>query len=88
MTKSNTRALFLFLLVLVFAVLLIGGYLINQKKPPIPEIVKGPDGAALYTGADIEAGKEYYFSRGGQHIGSIWGAWLIPCSRLVSRLSA
>jgi len=80
MDKSKTRALFLFLLVLVFAVLLVGGYLINQKKPPIPENVVGPDGVALYTGADIEAGKEYYFSRGGQHIGSIWGhgSYLAP----------
>ena len=80
MIRSTTRALFLFLLVIVFAVLLIGGFLIDQKKPPIPEKVETPDEVTLYTGADIEAGKEYYFSRGGQHIGSIWGhgSYLAP----------
>jgi len=80
MSSSKTRAIFLFLLVLVFAVLLTGGYLIDQKKPPIPMKVQNPDGLTLYTDGDIEAGKEFYFSRGGQHIGSIWGhgSYLAP----------
>ena len=80
MKSSKTRAVFLFLLVLVFAVLLAGGYLIDQKKPPIPQKVQDSNGVTLYSGADIEAGKQYYFSRGGQHIGSIWGhgSYLAP----------
>ena len=36
-TAPKTRAIFLFLLVLSFGVLLFGGYLINRDKPPIPQ---------------------------------------------------
>ena len=80
MMSTKVRAVFLFLLVLVFAVLLIGGFLIDRNKPPIPASVETPDGSVVYTEADIMAGQNYYFSRGGQHIGSIWGhgSYLAP----------
>ena len=80
MISTKARPVFLFLLVLVFAVLLIGGFLINHNKPPIPRSVEKPDGAVVYTGDDIIEGQNYYFSRGGQHIGSIWGhgSYLAP----------
>ena len=65
---------------MVFAVLLAGGYLIDKNKPPIPGAVKDPDGNVLYGAKDVLAGQNYYFSRGGQHIGSIWGhgSYLAP----------
>ncbi|MGD8304469.1 MAG: hypothetical protein PVI55_18790, partial [Desulfobacterales bacterium] len=80
MLGSKTRAVFLFFLVLVFAVLLAGGYLIDRNKPPIPGTVRDEEGNVLYQEEDVLAGQEYYFSRGGQHIGSIWGhgAYLAP----------
>jgi nitric oxide reductase subunit B len=80
MIGSKARAVFLFLLVMVFAVLLAGGYMIDQNKPPIPKTVIGPDGMVVYTAEDVMAGQNYYFSRGGQHIGSIWGhgSYLAP----------
>ena len=80
MLNSKARAVFLFLLVIVFGVLFAGGYLIHRNKPPIPGTVTGPAGIVLFSAEDVEAGKQYYFSRGGQHIGSIWGhgAYLAP----------
>jgi nitric oxide reductase subunit B len=80
MLGSKSRAVFLFFLVLVFAVLLAGGYLIDRNKPPIPGTVEDEQGHVLYQKKDVLAGQEYYFSRGGQHIGSIWGhgSYLAP----------
>ena len=80
MLGSKSRAVFLFFLVLVFAVLLAGGYLIDRNKPPIPGTVQDEEGNVLYQKKDVLAGQEYYFSRGGQHIGSIWGhgSYLAP----------
>jgi nitric oxide reductase subunit B len=71
---------FLFLLVIVFAVLLAGGYLIDKNKPPIPGTVRDASGNVLFQAKDVLAGQNYYFSRGGQHIGSIWGhgSYLAP----------
>lgn len=80
MSSPRVRAILLFLLVLAFGVLIFGGYLINREKPPIPAVVKTEAGAVIFTGADIIAGQNYYFSRGGQHIGTIWGhgSYLAP----------
>lgn len=80
MKKRNAVALALFLLGLCFGVLLFGGYLMHREKPPIPAEVTDADGRVLFTGRDVVAGQNYYFSRGGQHIGSIWGhgAYLAP----------
>ncbi|MEI6876590.1 MAG: cbb3-type cytochrome c oxidase subunit I, partial [Spirochaetota bacterium] len=80
MNTLRTRALLLFVLVLTFGVLLLGGYLINKEKPPIPALVVGPGGTPIFTGDDIKEGQQLYFSHGGQHIGTIWGhgSYLAP----------
>ncbi len=69
----KTRAFFLFLLVLSFGALLFGGYLINKEKPPIPSIVKSEKGDIIFSRDDVMSGQNHYFSRGGMHIGTIWG---------------
>jgi nitric oxide reductase subunit B len=80
MHNPRTRAILLFFLVLTFGVLIFGGYLINREKPPIPAKVVTQKGEILFTGEDIMAGQQFYFSRGGQHIGTIWGhgSYLAP----------
>ncbi len=77
---TRLRSIGLFLLVIAFGVLLFGGYLMNREKPPLPEIVFADGDEVLFTGEDIIAGQNYYFSRGGMHIGSIWGhgSYLAP----------
>jgi nitric oxide reductase subunit B len=52
----------------------------DREKPPIPAAVVGGDGRVLFTGEEVVAGQDYFYSRGGQHIGSIWGhgAYLAP----------
>lgn len=74
------KAVLLFLLGITFGVLLFGGYMINKEKPPIPKVVKTEDGQILFTEKDIIDGQNYYFSRGGQHIGTVWGhgSYLAP----------
>ena len=80
MINSKVRAVCLFFLALTFGVLIFGGYLINKAKPPIPVKIIAPSGDAIITGEDIMDGQNYYFSRGGQHIGTIWGhgSYLAP----------
>lgn len=80
MSNPKVRAVLLFLLVVAFGVLVFGGYLIKKEKPPIPNVIKSESGEVIFTGEDIVAGQNYYFSRGGQHIGTIWGhgSYLAP----------
>ncbi len=80
MNNPRVRAVLLFLLVLAFGVLIFGGYLIKKEKPPIPVIVKSESGSAVFSARDVIDGQNYYFSRGGQHIGTIWGhgSYLAP----------
>lgn len=80
MTNPKVRAIFLFILAMAFGVLIFGGYMIRKEKPPIPETVQDPSGNVLFTGSEIMAGQNYFYSRGGQHIGTIWGhgAYLAP----------
>ncbi|MFH0728304.1 MAG: nitric-oxide reductase large subunit [Pseudomonadota bacterium] len=80
MTNPKIRAIFLFFLILAFGVLIFGGYLINKAKPPIPEKIVSLSGDTIMTEADIMNGQNFYFSRGGQHIGTIWGhgSYLAP----------
>ncbi len=79
MRNNKTRAILLFVLVMAFGVLLFGGYLMNREKPPIPRAAVS-NGESIYTGKDIIDGQNYFYSRGGQHMGSIWGhgAYLAP----------
>jgi len=80
MENPKVRALLLFFLVLTFGVLLFGGQMMNKAKPPIPEMVRTPSGETVFTASDVLEGQNYYFSRGGQHIGTIWGhgSYLAP----------
>jgi len=80
MNNPKIRAILLFFLVVCFGVLLYGGYRINREKPPIPDTVTDPAGRVIFSGEDILNGQNYYFSRGGQHIGTIWGhgSYLAP----------
>jgi len=80
MQSGTTKAILLFLLALAFGVLLFGGYLMNQQKPPIPGATVAAGGGTLFTGDDVRGGQSYFYSRGGQHLGSIWGhgAYLAP----------
>ncbi len=70
----------LFVLVITFGVLLFGGYLMNREKPPIPKEVVTHNGQVLFTEKDVIDGQNYFYSRGGQHMGTIWGhgAYLAP----------
>lgn len=78
--NTKLKAVSLFLLGLTFGVLLLGGYMIRRSKPPIPERVLTNDHQVVFTGKDVVDGQNFYFSQGGQHIGSIWGhgAYLAP----------
>ncbi|MBM3318704.1 MAG: cbb3-type cytochrome c oxidase subunit I, partial [Candidatus Eisenbacteria bacterium] len=59
--------------VLAMAVLLIGGHFANRHAPPYPGRVLGPDGAQLFTKADILAGQDVYQRYGLMDHGSVWG---------------
>ncbi|HPJ96898.1 MAG TPA: hypothetical protein PK022_06275, partial [Syntrophales bacterium] len=63
MHSPRLRAFFLFFLVLTFAVLIFGGYLINRDKPPIPQKIVRDDDKTIITLEDIFNGRNYYFSR-------------------------
>ncbi len=80
MSNPRVRAVFLFIIVVSFGVLLFGGHMINSKKPPIPQKTVSSTGEVVFTADEIMAGQNLYFSRGGQHIGSIWGhgSYLAP----------
>jgi len=80
MIRPQLRAIFLFFLVVCFGVLIFGGYLINREKPPIPVSIVDQNNKVILTGENIMEGQNYFFSRGGQHIGSIWGhgSYLAP----------
>lgn len=78
--STRMKAVYLFLLGLAFGVLIFNGYIIKKHKPPIPAEVVSQQGDVIFTRQDVIDGQNYYFSRGGQHIGSIWGhgAYLAP----------
>jgi len=53
--------------------LLIGGVFAKREAPPYPGTVTGPDGAVLFTKADILAGQDVYQRYGLMDHGSVWG---------------
>ena len=61
------------LLTVTFAVLLWQGTEVHRQAPPIPERVVDAQGAVVYTGEDIQLGRQAWQSIGGQQLGSIWG---------------
>ena len=73
---STERKLWLWLgslLTVTFAVLLWQGTEVHRQAPPIPERVVDAQGAVVYTGEDIQLGRQAWQSIGGQQLGSIWG---------------
>lgn len=54
--------------------------MIKKEKPPIPDLIISQDGGTVITSKNILDGQNYYFSRGGHHIGTIWGhgSYLAP----------
>lgn len=80
MIKPQVRAILSFILVVCFGVLIFGGYLIKRDKPPIPQRIVDQNNKVLMTGENIKDGQNYFYSRGGQHIGTIWGhgSYLAP----------
>ncbi|HEY5982008.1 MAG TPA: cbb3-type cytochrome c oxidase subunit I [Anaerolineales bacterium] len=67
-------------LVVGFSVLIGISVSAYRDAPPIPDKVVGPDGATLFTGADIRAGQEVFLKYGLMENGTIWGhgAYLGP----------
>ena len=67
-------------IVLCFCVLGWLAKLTYSGAPPIPERVVGPDGAVLFTDADIAAGQQVFLRYGLMENGTIWGhgAYLGP----------
>src|SRR6185437_12350427 len=73
---SSTRKLWLglaALLIASFGVLLWVGDQVHQYAPPLPQAVVTSGNETLFTGDDIELGKQVWQSIGGQQLGSIWG---------------
>jgi nitric oxide reductase subunit B len=68
--------------VLLFGFCILGllTYYTYNDEPPIPEIVKTPDGATLLTRSDIMSGQQVFLSNGLMEYGSIFGhgAYLGP----------
>lgn len=66
--------------IVTFTVLLSAGAAIYKNAPPIPAMVVSPQQEIVLTQENIQLGQETYLSRGGQHIGSIWGhgSYLAP----------
>jgi nitric oxide reductase large subunit len=46
---------------------------IYREMPPLPERVVAADGSLLYSGDDIQNGRQVWQSIGGMQLGSIWG---------------
>jgi nitric oxide reductase subunit B len=71
---------FSLVMVLSFAVLGGFGFRIAALAPPVPETVRTPDGAVLFTGDQIREGQTVWQSLGGQEIGTVWGhgAYVAP----------
>jgi len=63
-----------------FTVMIVGGVLMYRSRAPIPERVIGPDGAVLFTAADIQNGQDLFRKRGLMDYGTVLGhgAYLGP----------
>ena len=68
------------LLLASFGVLLWMGREIYHTMPPVPQRVVDTSGQVVYTGAQIDRGREVWQCVGGQQLGSIWGhgAYVAP----------
>ncbi|WP_201315962.1 nitric-oxide reductase large subunit [Dyella sp. EPa41] len=73
---GSTRKLWCWLTALLlvsFGVLLWIGGEVHQQAPPLPQAVVTTDGQTLYSGADVDEGRQVWQSIGGQQLGTIWG---------------
>jgi nitric oxide reductase subunit B len=63
-----------------FTVMIVGGVMMYRSRAPIPERVMGPDGATLFTAADIQNGQDLFRKRGLMDYGTVLGhgAYLGP----------
>ncbi len=63
-----------------FTVMIVGGVLMYRSRAPIPDRVTGPDGATLFSSADIQQGQELFRKRGLMDYGTVLGhgAYLGP----------
>ena len=63
-----------------FTVMIVGGVLMYRSRAPIPDRVAGPDGATLFTAADIQQGQDLFRKRGLMDYGTVLGhgAYLGP----------
>ncbi len=80
---ANTRKLWLILALIMissFGVLGLLGREIYVQAPPVPARVVSEDGTVVFTGADVDTGRQAWQSAGGMELGSIWGhgAYLAP----------
>jgi nitric oxide reductase subunit B len=56
-----------------FTVMIVGGVLMYRSRAPIPDRVTGPDGATLFTAADIQQGQDLFRERGLMDYGTVLG---------------
>ena len=56
-----------------FAVLILLTFKVYHEAPPIPDKVSGPDGAVVFTAADVQDGQQVFLKYGLMDNGSIWG---------------
>jgi nitric oxide reductase subunit B len=63
-----------------FTVMVVGGVMMYHSRAPIPVRVTGPDGATLFTAADIQQGQDLFRKRGLMDYGTVLGhgAYLGP----------
>ena len=63
-----------------FTVMIVGGVMMYRSRAPIPDRVVGPDGATLFTAADIQNGQDLFRKRGLMDYGTVLGhgAYLGP----------
>ena len=63
-----------------FTVMIVGGVMMYRSRAPIPDRVTGPDGATLFTAADIQHGQDLFRKRGLMDYGTVLGhgAYLGP----------
>ena len=63
-----------------FTTMIVGGLMMYRSRAPIPERVVSPDGAVLFTAADIQTGQDLFRKRGLMDYGTVLGhgAYLGP----------
>lgn len=73
---QSTRKLWRWLAIMFFASFAVLGWLgreIYLAAPPIPQQVVTTDGRVIFSGEQIERGKEAWLQAGGQQLGTVWG---------------